>query len=107
MLGHRERLAFQGRDLPDALPGKAAELYPNGDAWVNPGDSVIVEPGGNIVAGPLHEELAILYADLDLERVDVVRRSLNVVGHYSRPDIFRLQVKDDRALPVEFGADRR
>lgn len=68
---------------------------------------MIVEPGGNIVAGPLHEELGILYADLDLERVGVARRSLDVVGHYSRPDIFRLQVNDDRLVPVEFGAGRR
>jgi nitrilase len=93
--------AFQGRDLPDAVPGKA-ELYPNADAWVNSGDSVIVEPGGNIVAGPLHDELGVLYAELDLERVGVARRSLDIVGHYSRPDIFRLHVNNERLTPVEF-----
>jgi nitrilase len=93
--------AFQGRHLPDAVPGKP-ELYPNADAWVNAGDSVIVEPGGNVVAGPLHDELGILYAELDLERVGVARRSLDIVGHYSRPDIFQLQVNNDRLSPVEF-----
>ena len=97
--------AFQGRHLPDAVPG-TAELYPNADAWVNAGDSVIVEPGGNIVAGPLHEELGILYAELDLERVGVARRSLDIVGHYSRPDIFQLHVNSDPLTPVEFGVDR-
>jgi len=94
--------AFQGRHLPDAVPG-TAELYPNADAWVNAGDSVIVEPGGNIVAGPLHEELGILYAEIDLERVGVARRSLDIVGHYSRPDIFQLHVNSDPLTPVEFG----
>lgn len=97
--------AFQGRHLSDAVPGKA-ELYPDGDAWVNPGDSVIVEPGGNIVAGPLHDDLGILYAELDLERVGVARRSLDVVGHYSRPDIFRLQIDDERLTAVEFSGRR-
>jgi nitrilase len=73
---------------------------------VNSGDSVIVAPGGNIVAGPLHDELGVLYAELDLESVGVARRSLDIVGHYSRPDIFRLHVNNDRLTPVEFSADR-
>jgi len=93
--------AFQERHVPDAVPGKA-ELYPNPDAWVNSGDSVIVAPGGTVVAGPLHDELGILYAELDLERVGVARRSLDVVGHYARPDVFKLQVKSERLAPVEF-----
>jgi nitrilase len=95
--------AFQGRHLPDAVPGKS-ELYPTADAWVNAGDSVIVAPGGDIVAGPLHEELGILYAELDLERVGLARRSLDVAGHYSRPDIFQLHVNDDPLTPLEFGS---
>jgi nitrilase len=68
--------AFQARHIPDAVPGKA-ELYSNADEWVNAGDSVVVAPGGKIVAGPLHNELGILYADIDLERVGVARRSLD------------------------------
>src|SRR5688572_5953515 len=94
--------AFQGKHLPNEVPGMA-ELYPDPEAWVNSGDSVIVAPGGHLVAGPLHDELGILYADLDLERVGVARRSLDVVGHYSRPDIFRLHVNNERLPPVEFG----
>jgi nitrilase len=97
--------AFQGRHLPDAVPGKT-ELYPDAGAWVNSGDSVIVAPGGSIVAGPLHDELGVLYAELDLERVGSARRSLDIVGHYSRPDIFQLHVNNDRLTPVEFSAPR-
>lgn len=95
--------AFQGRHIPDTVPGKA-EIYSNADAWINAGDSVIVAPGGNIVAGPLHDELGILHAELDLERVAVARRSLDVVGHYSRPDIFHLHVNNERLTPVAFSA---
>ena len=93
--------AFQARHIPDAVPGKA-ELYPNPDEWVNAGDSVVVAPGGKIVAGPMHNELGILYADIDLERVGVARRSLDTVGHYSRPDIFQLHVNTNPLNPVEF-----
>jgi nitrilase len=95
--------AFQARHIPDAIPGKA-RLYPDAEEWVNAGDSVVVAPGGKIVTGPLHNELGILYADVDLERVAVARRSLDIVGHYARPDIFRLHVNTDPSRPVEFGS---
>jgi nitrilase len=93
--------AFRAKDIPEEVPGKA-ELFGNPDEWVNPGDSVIVAPGGKIAAGPLHEEFGILYADIDLERVGMARRSLDVVGHYSRPDVFRLEVNTKPRRPVEF-----
>lgn len=98
--------AFQGRHIPDDVPGKA-ELYSNADEWVNAGDSVVVAPGGKIVAGPLHDALGILYADIDLELVGVARRSLDTVGHYSRPDIFQLHVNTGPLSPVVFSASSR
>lgn len=94
--------AFQARDLPDSVPGKA-ELYPKPDDWVNPGDSVVVTPGGKIAAGPMRKELGILFADIDLEQIGIARRSLDVVGHYSRPDIFQLHVHTTPLKPVVFG----
>ena len=93
--------AFRGRDIPDDLPGRA-ELFRDADEWVNPGDSVVVAPGGKIAAGPLHEEAGILYSEIDLERVGMARRSLDVVGHYSRPDLFDLRVNTRAQRPVEF-----
>ena len=92
--------ALQARDIPDAFPGKG-ELFRNPDEWINPGDSVVVAPGGKLVAGPLHEERAILYAEIDLERVGVARRSLDVVGHYARPDLFELRVNARPQTVVE------
>ncbi len=93
--------AFQGRDIPEGFPGKA-ELFPKADEWVNAGDSVIVAPGGKIAAGPLHEAHGILYAEIDLERVGMARRSLDVVGHYARPDLFQLHVDTRPQKPLEF-----
>ena len=40
---------FRARDVPDAVPGRA-ELFRDADARANPGDSVIVAPGGKIAA---------------------------------------------------------
>jgi nitrilase len=94
-------MAFRAIDIPDSVPGKS-ELYPNAEEWINPGDSVVIEPGGKIVAGPMRRELGILYAEIDLERVGAAQRSLDVVGHYSRPDIFQLQVNVNKLRPVEF-----
>lgn len=91
--------AFQARDIPDTVPGKQA-LYPNAAEWINAGDSVVVAPGGKMVAGPLREALGILYAEIDLERVGIARRSLDVVGHSARPDIFQLQVNRRTQRPV-------
>ena len=95
--------AFQARHVPDTVPGKA-ELYADADEWVNAGDSVVVAPGGKIAAGPLHEKLGILYADIDLEQIGAARRTLDTVGHYSRPDLFRLHVNTGPLDPVEFSA---
>jgi nitrilase len=94
--------ALRAGDIPATLPGRT-ELFPDAGEWVNPGDSVIVAPGGKIAAGPLHQELGILYAEVDLERVGIARRSLDVAGHYARPDVFRLQVNREPQRPVEFG----
>jgi nitrilase len=96
--------AFQARDIPDSLPGKA-RLYPDADEWINGGDSVVVAPGGKIVAGPLHEALGTVMADVDLERVGMARRSLDVVGHSARPDLFQLHVHTGAARPVVFNEE--
>jgi nitrilase len=93
--------AFQARDIPDDFPGKE-ELFRRPEEWVNPGDSVVVAPGGKVVAGPLHEERAILYGEIDLERVGMARRSLDVVGHYARPDLFELRVNARPQKPLSY-----
>jgi nitrilase len=93
--------AFRAADLPASFPDKA-RLYPDEAEWVNGGDSAIVAPGGKLVAGPLRNEYGILYAEVDLQRVIDARRTLDVVGHYARPDIFQLRVDTRAMAPVQF-----
>jgi len=60
--------------------------------WVEPGNSVICNPNGEIVAGPLRHEEGMLAADVDLTRVAETRRLFDPTGHYHRPDVFQLTV---------------
>jgi nitrilase len=65
------------------------------------GGSLIVAPGGNVLAGPLHGEEGMLTAELDLGRVIAEKHSLDVTGHYARPDVFRLIVNDRAMTPFD------
>ncbi|MFL0810351.1 MAG: carbon-nitrogen hydrolase family protein [Agarilytica sp.] len=92
---------IRGSDIPDDFPEKDA-LYPDAEEWINPGDSVVIEPGGEIIAGPLHQEEGILYCDINREKVVTAKRALDVAGHYSRPDIFTLNVNTQPQSPIQF-----
>jgi nitrilase len=94
-------VALRNRDLPEDFPERES-LYPAEEDWINPGDSTVTAPGGEIVAGPLHEQQDILYAEIDRNRVAISRRSFDVAGHYARPDIFTLHVVTKPQTPVAF-----
>src|SRR5690606_20145818 len=78
-LPHRDRL----------VPGPWLDEH---GPWVEAGNTVIIGPGGDILAGPVREREAMIVADLDLGSVAAARRLLDPVGHYNRPDVFRLHV---------------
>lgn len=93
--------ALRCSDIPDDFPSRE-RLFGDVEEWINPGDSLVVDPQGRIVAGPMHQEVGILYADIDVSRVAPARRTLDVTGHYSRPDIFKLQIHRKPAAPVTY-----
>ncbi len=68
------------------------------------GGSCIVDPLGRVLAGPAREGAAILTADLDLDEIARGTFDLDVVGHYARPDIFRLLVDRTERAPVAWAA---
>jgi len=86
--------SIQARDVPEGFPERA-RLYPDPDEWLNHGDSVIVAPSGEIVAGPLRGEHGVLIAEIDPAEARSQHYTLDVAGHYGRPDVFSLRV--DRA----------
>jgi nitrilase len=58
------------------------------------GASMIVSPLGEILAGPELDGETILHAELDLGQIAEGKYDFDVVGHYARPDIFRLSVNE-------------
>lgn len=56
------------------------------------GGSAVIGPDGMYVAGPVYDQPAIVMADLDLRRVREESMTLDVAGHYSRPDCFEFRV---------------
>jgi len=62
------------------------------------GGSCIVDPFGGLLAGPCYDGETTLTGELDLAEIVRGKYDLDVVGHYARPDVFRLTV-DERAKP--------
>lgn len=84
-------MPLRQNDIPDRLGFKSRYGDPE-STWINSGDSAVVAPGGEILAGPLHEAEGFVCAEIDLARVRGSRWMLDVAGHYSRPDVFHLTV---------------
>jgi nitrilase len=99
--------AFHKDDIPDALDFKST--YLSGiDGWINPGLSLIVDPDGKIVAGPLEEKEGILYADVEKHQLVGPRWQLDIAGHYARPDIFELRIhREPRPFLVLVNEEQR
>ena len=60
------------------------------------GDSLIIDPRGEVIAGPAQGE-TILMAEVSLEAVAAAKAACDVAGHYARPDVFELRV-DGRSV---------
>jgi nitrilase len=82
--------AFRMDDIPDKYEFK--KLYSGDREWINPGNSCIIDPRGEYVAGPLSEKEEILYAELDLSQIPAAKRMFDVTGHYARPDVFDYEI---------------
>jgi len=83
-------------DFPE---GFALQLPDDPQAVVCRGGACIVDPLGQVLAGPLWDEEGIVTAEIDLARIRQAMYDFDPVGHYSRPDVFQLTV-DVRAKPA-------
>jgi nitrilase len=91
--------ALEASDVPVDFPSRE-QVFPDPNEWVNDGDSVIVAPGGKLMAGPMRREKGLLFADIDRSAVTTARRALDVAGHYARADVFQLHVSRGPVTPV-------
>jgi len=100
--------AFEGRCFVIATgsllraSGLPPELEPHPsrvsgpDQYVLRGGSAIIAPGGSYLRGPIYDAEETLHAQLDLATVARESMTLDVAGHYSRPDCFEFAVRNGR-----------
>jgi predicted amidohydrolase len=76
-------------DLPDHLIGKPEE-------YILKGGSCIIDPRGNYVIEPVFNEEKLIIAELDIASPVKEKMTLDVSGHYQRPDVFQFEVNRKR-----------
>jgi predicted amidohydrolase len=74
------------------------------DGFLLRGGSAIYGPDGQALTPPLYGEEQIIAAEIDLAQNIAESQAFDPVGHYSRPDIFRLTVNEQPQSPVSFAA---
>lgn len=70
------------------------------EATAHNGRSCIIDPWGEVIAGPLEGE-GLLFADLDPVRLAQAKLACDPAGHYSRPDLFELRVAGEHVFGNE------
>ena len=83
-------MPFHIKDIPDKFEFK--KLYSTGTEWINSGRSCVINPQGEIIAGPVENREEIIYAEINLKLVTASKRMFDVAGHYARPDVFKFMV---------------
>lgn len=74
---------LNGQDEIDKLPEMVCR-----------GGSSVIDPYGHFVTEPVWDEEAIIYADLDMTLPAACKMEHDPVGHYARPDVLQLIVKE-------------
>lgn len=93
---HLRRSQFPHERMNNRLPEAP-------DTVLMRGGSLIVDPLGKLLAGPVYGEDAILTAELDLSVIPMAQMDFDPVGHYARPDVFSLQVNTAPQRAVTMG----
>lgn len=83
-------------DCPEDCPVEA-DRFPDGT--LIRGGSVIVDPMGKVLAGPVYGQEDILLAELDADSIIRGKFDLDVAGHYARPEIFKLKINKKELNP--------
>jgi len=84
-------LLMKAGDLPAELVA-GTDLEGSPEKLLLRGGSCIVAPDGSFVVEPVFDEEQIIVAELDLTLIDKEKMTLDVSGHYSRPDVFDFEI---------------
>lgn len=69
--------------------------------WLANGASCIAGPDGEWILAPVIEKECLLTATIDIQKVWEERQNFDPSGHYSRPDITKLEINKDRQSIVQ------
>lgn len=91
--------------VPDSFPLKKYTI------WDYPGGSGIISPRGEYLAGPVYGKEDIVYAEIDTDAIIRSKAVIDGVGHFSRPDILKLEIKgynpDTKRVTAKIPAEGR
>lgn len=96
-LGRPESAALE---LLEAIPGNNTDL-------ILRGGSAVIAPDTEYLAGPVYDKPCIIYAEINRERITEGHLFLDTDGHYSRPDVFHLEVNDQPQSNITFRSSRK
>ena len=88
-------------DFPSNTPHLDKILESAPEVLAN-GGSCIAGPDGEWVVAPVIDEEGLIYQTLDFNRIYEERQNFDPAGHYSRPDVTRLEVNRRRQRTVDF-----
>jgi predicted amidohydrolase len=97
---HQDDLTHLDLPLLDEIP-----VDPDG--LLMRGGSCIIGPDGNFLAEPVFNKPTMVTAEIDLSEAISKTMTLDIAGHYSRPDIFTLQVDTAPQTNIDWVADDR
>ncbi len=89
--------AFQILEVFEQDPG---ELVLNGG-------SAVIGPDSAYLAGPVFDRSDIIVAEIEPQRITEGHLAIDTSGHYSRPDVFRLEVNAQPQLGVSFTSAKK
>lgn len=76
-------------DVPEEFPACDGET-----SWVERGGSAIIAPDARYLVEPVFDREELIVADLNLSEIDKESMTLDVTGHYARPDVFKFELKN-------------
>lgn len=87
-------LSASGYLPSEHIPDEWRQLITNLQADWAVGGSAIVAPGGAYLVAPVINEEKLLLAELDMDQRRLWKAWFDPLGHYSRPDVYNLQLVD-------------
>jgi nitrilase len=86
-------LMMPASDVPREL-SRGVPLSFDDEQWIERGGSAMIGPDSHYLVEPVFDREELMVADLDFAQIDREAMTLDVSGHYARPDLFRFEKRN-------------